>query len=177
MRSIAFLGRGGQGIVFAGEVIAETLFEQGLYVAQLQSYGAEVRGGSVLSYVVFDRDRVENPFIESFSLAIVLHEAGMRRWMKHLEGSDLVILDELVSAELRNAVKLPISRVCVEKGVLGRENVVAIGVIAASGVLDPSVVERVLSRKRGFEKNIEALKLGLELGRDVADRVAAVLRL
>ncbi len=177
MRSIAFLGRGGQGIVFAAEVLAEALFEEGMYVAQLQSYGAEVRGGSVLSYVVFDRDRVENPFIESFNVAIVLHGAGLRRWREHLEHSNLVILDELVEASLPNAVKLPISRACIERGLLGSENVVAIGIVASSRVVNPETVESVLRRRKGFERNVEALRLGLSLGSGVGSAIAKALEL
>ncbi len=171
------MGRGGQGIVFVGEVLAEALFEQGMYVAQLQSYGAEVRGGSVLSYVVFDKDVIENPFVESFDVAIVLHEAGLKRWMKHLERSSIVVVDDLVGVSIPKARKLPIARTCSEKGLIGRENMVALGIVLASRVIDLEVAKSVLKKRKGFNENMKALELGLELGKEISEELSRALAL
>ena len=173
--SVAFGGSGGQGIVFAAEVLAETLFEHGLYVSQLQSYGAEVRGGSVLAYVVLDDKPIENPFIESFSIAVVLHRAVVARWRKHFENSSVLVVDsDLVGSELPNAVRLPIARKAMENGVGGAENVVAVGIALRLLPIEvpKDVVLRVLSKRRNFEINARALELGLSLGEEAKNMVA-----
>ncbi len=169
-KSIAFLGRGGQGIVFAANTLSEILFKSGYYVSQLQSYGAEVRGGSVLAYTVFDREPIVNPFIESFTVAVVLHEYGVKRWVRHLENSQLVIVDsELVKTRLENTVEAPLSRKAIEHGVYKVLNMVALGLVLGMGVVevDERVVEGVLRGRKGFELNYKACRLGRSIGFDI----------
>jgi len=177
--SIAFLGRGGQGIVFAAEVLAEAFFRKGMYVAQMQSYGAEVRGGSVLAYIVLSEEPIENPFVESFDIAVVLHEAGARRWRKHVESSRIVVYDSDLARELErmsNATPAPIARRCMERGVGGRENVAAVGLVT-SALIDEDTLIEVLKKRRDFEKNLEALRVGIELSKEIGlERSLSTLR-
>ncbi len=177
--SIAFLGRGGQGIVFAAEVVAETFFRMGMYVAQMQSYGAEVRGGSVLAYVVVDEKPIENPFVESFSIAIALHDAGVRRWRRHVENTAIVLYDSDLAKSLEglgNAIPIPIARKCMERGVGGRENIAAIGLLT-NLVIDRGTVVEILKIRKDFEKNLRALEIGIELSRGIdRERLDKALR-
>ena len=176
MGSVAFAGRGGQGLVFAATVLANTLFRKGLYVAQLQSYGAEVRGGSVLAYVVFSAKPIENPFLEGFTLFLALHEAGLKRWRKLAEGSSIVVADsELVHSPIAGAVKAPLSSKVVEIGAPGRENVAALGLVAALGIADRDSVLEELSRHRDFEKNRIAFEAGYRVGLELAPKVKSQL--
>ena len=162
--SVGLVGRGGQGIIFAATALANALFNSGYYVAQLQSYGAEVRGGSVLAYVIYSEERIENPFIESFDKLVMLHDVKIEAWRKLVESSRAVIADEdLVKNPPPHAIKLPITRVAAESGVGGRENVVALGCLAGMGVVSLEALERVLPKGRDSSKNITALKLGYKL--------------
>ena len=170
--SVGLVGRGGQGIIFAATALANALFNSGYYVAQLQSYGAEVRGGSVLAYVVYSAGRIENPFIESFDKLVMLHDVKIEAWRRIVRSSRAVIADEdLVKNPPPHAVKLPITRAAAENGVSGRENVVALGCLASMGVVSLEALEKVLSKSREPSKNITALKVGYELwlkkGREV----------
>ncbi|HDI02011.1 MAG TPA: hypothetical protein ENF93_00040 [Ignisphaera sp.] len=174
MSSIAFVGIGGQGIVFAAEVLAEILFNHGYYVAQLQSYGAEVRGGSVLTYVVFDREPIDNPFIDSFDIVMVLHEGGLRRWCRYVEKSKLAIVDEdLVSYRRENALVYPIVKKSIEQKVHGAENIVAVGIALKLFPIDIELDRalEVLKGKRNVEKNVRALKIGFEIGKEIAEKI------
>jgi len=170
--SVAFAGRGGQGLLFAATVLANTLFRRGLYVAQLQSYGAEVRGGSVLAYVVFSHEPIENPFLEGFTLFIALHEAGLARWRRLAEGSATVIVDQdLVHSQVRGAVQAPLSSSVVRAGAPGRENVAALGLVSALGLVERGAVLDELSRHRGFEENRIAFEAGYRVGLDLLPKV------
>jgi len=176
--SIAFAGRGGQGLVFAATLLANTLFKQGYYVAQLQSYGAEVRGGSVLAYVVASDMPIENPFVDSFTLFIALHEAGVKRWLKLAQQSSIVILNrDLVETKtFPNTIVLPITRKVEEAGARGRENIAALGILAALGVARNELLIEVLRRQKEFEKNRIAYKAGYALGLEISSRVERLLR-
>ncbi len=164
--SIAFIGRGGQGIVFAATLLGEILFKSGYYVAQLQSYGAEVRGGSVIAYVVYGREPIENPFIEGFDYAIVLHEDGLKRWREHISRSKTVYVDsELVKTRLDNMVETPLSRVAMENNVYDALNVVGVGLIHRIALknIPLEVAEEVIKSKKRSQLNLKAYKLGYRL--------------
>ncbi|MCS7128210.1 MAG: 2-oxoacid:acceptor oxidoreductase family protein [Sulfolobales archaeon] len=163
-RSVCLIGSGGQGVVFAATVLANALFAKGLYVAQLQNYGAEVRGGSVMAYVVFSESEVVNPFLNSFNVLIVLHDFNVSSWMKYLEYSNLVIVDDLlVSKNFCRAIKAPLFRKALEIGLAGRENVVALGFLAGLNVVDKDDLKKALMNTRDFEQNAKALEAGYEL--------------
>jgi len=162
--SVGLMGRGGQGILFATSVLANALFNSGYYVTQLQSYGAEVRGGSVLAYVIYSTERIENPFIESFDNLVMLHDVKIEAWKRITESSRIVIADEdLVKNPPPHAIRLPLIRVATEGGVSGKENVVALGCLAGMGVVSLEALERVIPKGRDAGKNINALRLGYEL--------------
>ncbi len=172
--SIAFLGRGGQGIVFAGTVLSEIMFEMGYYVSQLQSYGAEVRGGTVIAYVVIGREPIENPFIESFDIAVVLHEDPLRRWSSHIKGSRIVIVDgDLVRTRYENMVEAPLSRRAVENNVYQSLNMVALGLVLGLGIIDADrdIVDKVLRKKKNYEVNKRSVEIGYEIAQSIKDTI------
>ncbi len=61
MKEFMFLGRGGQGVVIAGEIFAEALFREGLNVRAFPSFGTERRGAPVQSFI-----RVSDANIRSY---------------------------------------------------------------------------------------------------------------
>ncbi len=164
-RSILIAGIGGQGVVFAATTLAKALFLQGLYVAQLQSYGAEVRGGAVLAWVVYSEEPVSCPFTDEYDLALILHRAGLEEAArKNLAWGRAVVDSDLVGTGVPGDVEAyPVHRVAVEAGLEGRENIVMLGVVAGLGYVDPGRLEEALAPSRGSEENLRALRLGLEM--------------
>jgi|Deesub1362B_J571_1020462.scaffolds.fasta_scaffold27215_2 2-oxoglutarate ferredoxin oxidoreductase subunit gamma len=160
--SVAMIGTGGQGIVYAISVLTEALFNEGKYVSQLQSYGAEVRGGSVLAYVIYSDQPIENPFIDSFNYVIILHSAGLRRWYSIAKNSEKVFKDsDLVKETLDNAVSLPFAKMSANLGHPELINIIALGLITYLGIVKLDTLRNVLSRKKNKELNIKALDHGL----------------
>src|SRR5512135_2108577 len=58
MIEIKFLGRGGQGVVIASEILARVCFEEGLYPQSFSIFGGERRGATVAAFVRVDREKV-----------------------------------------------------------------------------------------------------------------------
>ncbi len=159
--SAALLGMGGQGVVYAVTTLANALFKSGYYVSQLQSYGAEVRGGSVLAYVVFSKEPIENPFIDSFNYVAVLHSAGLRRWGRLVEGSEVVIVNEdLIPKELikESWIKVPLTKLAPN-----RESMAALGCLAAIGIIDLTNLINALPHSKFKEDNERAIRRGYEV--------------
>ncbi|AEA33766.1 2-oxoacid:acceptor oxidoreductase family protein [Hippea maritima] len=57
MKEIGLHGRGGQGVVMAGELLANIYFFEGYNVQFMPSYGAERRGSPSNAYVRIDKER------------------------------------------------------------------------------------------------------------------------
>ncbi len=58
MIEIKLLGKGGQGVVVASELLARACFEQGLYAQSFSIYGGERRGSSVAAFVRVDAEKI-----------------------------------------------------------------------------------------------------------------------
>ncbi len=58
MKEIGLHGRGGQGVVTAGELLANIYFKEGYEVQFMPSYGAERRGSPSNAYVRVDEKKV-----------------------------------------------------------------------------------------------------------------------
>ncbi len=164
-KSILVAGIGGQGVVFAATTLAKALFLQDFHVAQLQSYGAEVRGGAVLAWVIYSESPVTCPFTDTYDLALFLHKAGLEEARrKGLQWRQAIVDEDLVRPTGPHIFKAyPIHRLAREAGLEGRENIVAIGILAGLGHVDPKALEEVLSTGRGNANNLKALELGMRV--------------
>lgn len=58
MIEIKFLGRGGQGVVVASEILARACFEEGLYPQSFSIFGGERRGAAVAAFVRVAREKI-----------------------------------------------------------------------------------------------------------------------
>ncbi len=177
MRSAGFLGMGGQGIVFAATVLGESLYRLNYYVAQLQNYGASVRGGAVYGYVVFDENEIVNPFIEELEVLVILHDQGRRRWENIVGKSKKIIYDKDLVKPVENGVALPIAREADKHGVYKALNMVALGlasrILGVKGI--DEAVDYVLKTRRNYELNTKAYRLGAELAEKTGIREALSL--
>lgn len=157
--TIAIAGRGGQGVVLAATLLARAAFKKGLYVAQLQSYGAEVRGGAVVAYVVLSKQPIENPYPENYDLVIALHEAGVARRRNEILSSRVIIIDEDLVKPIPkdNVIRVRIVR-------SGTPNMVALGMIAT---FIPAITEELrkeVSKLRNAEENLRSFDTGIRIG-------------
>jgi len=64
---VRFHGRGGQGVVTAADILAVAAFKEGYWTLSFPMFGAEKRGGPVVSYLrisegkIYDRDEIYEP--------------------------------------------------------------------------------------------------------------------
>ncbi len=160
-KAILIGGIGGQGIVYATTLLAKALFLQGHYVAQLQSYGAEVRGGAVIGWVVYSKHPIIAPFTDTFDLVLVLHQKALEEIKKRgYTYTKLVAESDLVSSTVEAHYRYPIYRVARETGLEGSENIIALGVLAGHGIVSREVLRNLVGSD---EKNTRALEEGVRL--------------
>jgi 2-oxoglutarate ferredoxin oxidoreductase subunit gamma len=58
---IILSGSGGQGLILAGQILAEAVIRDGKNAVQTQSYGPEARGGASKAEVIISNDDIDYP--------------------------------------------------------------------------------------------------------------------
>src|SRR5690554_7951861 len=76
---IRFTGIGGQGILFAGKMLAETAVEAGEHPCFAPSYGAEKRGGPSECTVILSRGELPCPRVTKSRAPAVMNEPSLAR--------------------------------------------------------------------------------------------------
>lgn len=166
MKRIRILGIGGQGIAFSGWLLGYAATHDGLFSAVHHSYGAEVRGGSVISNIVISEEPIVNPYIDDFDLYLLLNSIG---WKFVKSSSEAVYIADNVIARDNFLRGLDIEWLPFDK--LSHQedlpiNVMALGYLSKKDVISFDALERaIIQRKKDVERNIKALKLGYKLDR------------
>ena len=63
-QEIIFSGFGGQGALFAGQLLAYAALDSGLQVTWIPSYGPEMRGGTAHCTVVVADEPIGSPLVD-----------------------------------------------------------------------------------------------------------------
>jgi 2-oxoglutarate ferredoxin oxidoreductase subunit gamma len=71
-------GFGGQGALFAGQLLAYTAMEQGFHVTWIPSYGPEMRGGKARCTVVVADEEIGSPLVRRLHRAQHPLDGGLR---------------------------------------------------------------------------------------------------
>ena len=170
---IRLSGSGGQGLVFAGTILAEAIgIYDGKNVAQTQSYGPEARGGASRSDIVISAGEIYYPKSLKLDLLLALTQESCDRYFMKLREEGILIIDsDLVNQPpARDFYGFPFTQIAKEKlGTSIVANIVALGTIAALSkiVSKESLIEAVKTKapKGTEELNLSALELGYELAR------------
>ncbi|MDT8297120.1 MAG: 2-oxoacid:acceptor oxidoreductase family protein [Spirochaetaceae bacterium] len=173
MLKLIFTGVGGQGIITAGIVLAETVvIEEGRHATQSQSYGAEARGGLTRTDVIISDSEVLFPKIEQAHVLATLHQRGYLAHSNTLRPGGILIYDEnaVVVDEKTDARRIPMP--ILESG--RSANIALLGIVCAlTSAVTPESVRRVLFRRYGEDSaNLDAFDRGLTL---VSERGFAAL--
>lgn len=70
---IIISGFGGQGALFAGQLLAYTGLDNDLHVTWFPSYGPEMRGGTAHCVVIISDDEIGAPIVKNPAAVIVMN--------------------------------------------------------------------------------------------------------
>ncbi len=170
---IRLSGSGGQGMVFAGMILAEAIgINDGKNVVQTQSYGPEARGGASRSDVVIGSKEIYYPKPVKLDLLLCLTQESCDTYHQALKEDGILIVDcdlvgQLPACDVHAFPFVQLARDRIGTPVVA--NVIALGTIAG---LTRIVSKRGLSEavqrrapKGTEEKNVQALEIGFELAR------------
>ncbi|MCX5644037.1 MAG: 2-oxoacid:acceptor oxidoreductase family protein [Phycisphaerae bacterium] len=131
-------GFGGQGIVLAGKLLAQTAMKAGLEVTYMPSYGAEVRGGTANCMVIVSNKPIACPVVSTPNSLVICNKASLSKFAPHLKPGGLLVFN---SSLIQSAPSVP-------------EGVEVIGVPAEE-----------IAIKSGSPKSANMVMLGAYLGK------------
>ncbi len=97
-----FGGFGGQGILFAGKVLAQAAVIDGLTTSWMPSYGPEMRGGTASCTVIVSDRPIGSPIVDTADSVIALNPPSLAKFESLLVPGGLLVLNaSLIEAEPR----------------------------------------------------------------------------
>ena len=182
---IIIAGFGGQGVLFAGQVLAYAALDAGREVTWIPSYGPEMRGGTANCTVIISDEDIGSPLVKNPRAAIVLNLPSLDRYEPLVcPGGVLVVNASLINRQSDRRditiVFIPANEIAESLGEKRLTNMVAMGALLSQlPVLPVEAIERALENhlparhKRLLPVNYRALREGAEFARREAVRAAA----
>jgi 2-oxoglutarate ferredoxin oxidoreductase subunit gamma len=171
---IILSGFGGQGIMFAGQVLTYAAMDAGREVTWIPSYGPEMRGGTANCTVVIADEEIGSPVVKNPDVALVMNLPSLDKYEPMIKpGGTLIINQSMVDRKAKrkdiSVFTIPCNDIAEKLGNARLANMVAVGALL-KGIksLALSDVETALHNhmpgrhKDLLSKNLEALKKGAE---------------
>lgn len=169
---ILIAGFGGQGILFAGKVLAYTGLKADMEVSWLPSYGPEMRGGTANCSITLSDEPIGSPIVDKPTILIAMNQPSLDKYIGETEKNGHIIYDSsLINMQGTGdeviAIGIPATKMASDNKLDGLANMIIIGkMIKETGILTinqikDSLAQMVPAKKADLlNKNIEAIELG-----------------
>jgi len=91
---IILAGFGGQGIMFAGQLIAYTAMDAGLEVTWIPSYGPEMRGGTANCTVIISDEEIGSPTVKNPTAALAFNQPSLQKYENDVISGGVLIANK-----------------------------------------------------------------------------------
>ena len=171
---IVFAGFGGQGLLFAGKVVAYAGLIDDHEVSWLPSYGPEMRGGTANCSVTISDDPIGSPLIMNPNVLVAMNQPSLLKFESEVSAGGIVLADTSLITRIPErdditVYALEATNMAEEAGLKGLANVVLVGKMlketqfCSEETIEGAIRKAVPPRKAALiEKNIEALRLGMQ---------------
>lgn len=171
--NMVLAGFGGQGILFAGKVIAYGGLNDGKEISWLPSYGPETRGGTANCSVCISDKTIGSPLVVTPDVLIALNLPSFEKFIDTVKPGGTVIIDSFlinkkVEREDVNVFYVPATKLAEENGIKGLANIILVGKLfketgfCTEEALYKAIEKCVPARKANMlEFNKKALEIGM----------------
>lgn len=173
MANMLLAGFGGQGVLFAGKIIAYTGLIEGKHVSWLPSYGPEMRGGTANCSVCISEQPIGSPLVLTPDLLIAMNLPSYDKFINSVAPGGIAIIDSsLINKKCdRTDIKcfyIPATELADSEGLHGLANIIILGkALQESGFATLEAVEQAIAKcvppkkQHLAEPNMRAIKLGM----------------
>lgn len=167
-----FAGFGGQGILFAGKVIAYAGMVENKNVSHLPSYGPEMRGGTCNCHVIVSDDPVASPIIVEPTSVVAMNAPSFDKFENALVPGGKAFVDStLVSRDAKRddieVFKIPATQMANEMGLPKLANMIIVGkLVKETGIFTFDELSKAVkklvpaSKPELYDSNMKALEAG-----------------
>ena len=168
-------GFGGQGILFAGKLLAYVGLYSEKEVSWLPSYGPEMRGGTCNCSVTISDSPIGSPLILEPNELLVMNTPSFDKFIGAVKAGGIAVIDStLVEGTTdRTDIKcfyIPATKLAADNNLKGMANIILAGkLLKESGLTDEAAIEKALKKVIPPKKaeltaaNMTAFKLGMRL--------------
>ncbi len=174
-KNFIIAGFGGQGVLLAGEVLANAFMVAGKNVTWYPCYGAEMRGGTVNCEIVMnDTEEVSAVNKKEADFVVALNQASVEKFVFKIKKGGWMIANSSLAKEIKtradiNYLFAPITKLAEIVGNIKMTNILALGILAKVSKLVTleslnDALDAVIPahRKNLMPLNLKALKIGYE---------------
>lgn len=170
-------GFGGQGALFAGQLLAYTGMDEGWQVTWIPSYGPEMRGGTAHCIIILSEETIGSPVIRQPTMCIVMNPASMEKYEPLIKPGGLLVANSTLIRERSErddieVVYIPANDLASELGNAKMANIVLLGAMLGTREIVP-----LDSVKRSMHEHIPAARQKIvEPNKRALDRGVAFVR-
>ena len=174
--SIVISGFGGQGVLFAGQLLAYAGMDNGRFVTWIPSYGPEMRGGTAHCTVSVSDEPIGAPIVSRPDVAVVLNQPSCDKYEPLVKpGGTLIVNSSLVETPSSrtdiDVVCVPATELAEQAGSTKMLNMAALGALLAKRPFLPlAAIEQALidhlpdSKAHLLQSNRAVLRQGATCG-------------
>jgi 2-oxoglutarate ferredoxin oxidoreductase subunit gamma len=174
---IIISGFGGQGTLFAGQLLAYAAMDSGQHVTWIPSYGPEMRGGKARCTTIISDREIGSPIVRRPSSAIVMNMPSMDAFEPMVKPEGVLVVNSslIPRRSERTDIRtfhIKASELATELGEVRLANVICLGCLVEArrmvtldqvvAALDAHLPER---HRKLLPLNQQALKMGAEFAR------------
>ncbi len=171
---ILIAGFGGQGVLFAGKLLAYKGLLEGRQLSWLPSYGPEMRGGTANCSIILSDIPVGSPIVSNPDILIAMNLPSFEKYESSVKAGGMIVADSslIEKKTTRDDVKafyIPATQLARENGMPTLANMIILGkVIKESSIVEYENIEdalkKVVSAKRIelLDINRRAIEIGYE---------------
>lgn len=170
---ILLAGFGGQGVLFAGKILAYCGLIDNKELSWLPSYGPEMRGGTANCSVCISDEPIGSPLVLAPDILIAMNQPSFDKFVTEVKPGGKVFYDStLIESECTHTdiemYAVPSSQLADDNELKGGSNIILLGkLIKESGIftLDTmkEAIEKVVppSKAHLISNNFRAIELGM----------------
>jgi len=172
-----FAGFGGQGVLFAGQILAYAGMDSGMEVTWMPSYGPEMRGGTANCQVIIADEEIGSPVTMRPRAAMAMNLPSFDKYEPAVVTDGVLVVNQsLVNRDFERkdvqGVMIPANEIAAELGSQRLTNMVMLGALleklptlplkAVEDALNDHLPER---HRKLLPANLDALRRGAAFAR------------
>jgi len=170
--NILLAGFGGQGILFAGRLLAHIGLSDGLEVSWLPSYGPEMRGGTANCGVIISKERIGSPIVPNPEVLVCMNLPSLDKFEKSMTPRGTLFVDSSLVTRGPERDDLtfhavPATRIASDSGIAKLASLIVIGkLLRETGLCGLDKAEQAMRgivperHKDLVAQNMQAIELG-----------------